>query len=69
MYYTKLRLTSCPAYSSTNGQKSRLKALSNGRVLLRLLDGNKEEDGHSKIKEIKIKAVSSKDFFLIVTFH
>ena len=63
MYYIKLRLISCPAYLSINGQDSRLKTLLNGCVLLKLLNGTKEEDGHSKKNEIKIKAVFSKDFF------
>lgn len=52
----KLRLTSCPTWSSTNGQKLKLKALSNGRFLSISLDMKMREDGYSENKKVKIGA-------------
>lgn len=61
-----LRSTSCPAWSLTNGQKSRLKTLLNGCFLPILPDEKKGEDGCLEKKRVKVGLTFFEDALLIV---
>lgn len=65
-YFAKLRSTSCPAWSLTNGQKSRLKTLLNGCFLPILPDEKRREDGCLEKKRVKVGLTFFEDTLLIV---
>lgn len=62
----KLRLTSCPVWSLTKGQKLRLKILLNGCFLPILSDEKRGEDGCLEKKRVKVRLTFFEDALLIV---